>query len=337
MKKVIVVILTIVSFGIEVNAQKSFYEGLSEVEGVKYERRDGLYNIEGKEGYHRLAMPYEKDAVGTFELLKLPSNSPYGFSFVAEGGKRIAYQTQLDVDYIVDHHSYPSHHRYKLERNVYIFVDSMFIQLGGISSDGLSYKTIKKVFVPYEEVNEDQPKKKLSIKEKLAAAKDVLKNGSDKSRWGKKVREMNLDELVTNYLKEMKAKQAACNPSLEKKMADEIAQAKNLELADIDAYNDSLYNTPEYQRIRENKARIARAEGGSKGDRTTYDSFKVVNNSGETVHIGSSAHDQISAGSSKNFNCAHDVYYYTLEGNTWKRGALFAKGSDACDSVISID
>ncbi len=96
--------------------------------------------------------------------------------------------------------------------------------------------------------NEDGSKKKLSMKEKLAAAKNKLLAEPDDDPLYERKMEEDFDQIIKDYLVAMKAKQASYTPTAKEKAdAERLSKMYSLHAADVKAYNDSIFATPEYQ------------------------------------------------------------------------------------------
>lgn len=123
--------------------------------------------------------------------------------------------------------------RHNYKKNGYVMIDNYLIKLSGISKDGLSYSSIDAVYIPlfgHEEKKEEQSaetkgkkKKKGGLKAKLAK----LKQRSNYYPSHAAFLERDIDKMVQDYLKAMKAKQDAMTP-------DQLAEAVQLK-AFIDA------------------------------------------------------------------------------------------------------
>jgi hypothetical protein len=285
----------------------------------------GKYKIDGKR------------YIVTAKIEKLPSGTPVGFSLTkVEDGKRWRgsnvvsdYERGIGYPHIVTRHKY--------DKDGYVVIGDYIIELDKISEDGTSFKYISAIFIKLggeaTEKTEEEPKekKKMSLKEKMKAAKDKIKAATTLS-YGpehKKACDTDLEKLVSDYLKAMKTKQNAGPTAKQKGEMKEIEYARKNKDADIKAYNDSIKATPEYKKM---KAHQKWMEGNV--------NVKVINKSGHTYFIGSSAEAfivrEVSAGSSTTMTCTGNLYYYASESKGSK-GTLFYNANGACGGSVTLN
>lgn len=139
-----------------------------------------------------------------------------------------------------------------------VMADSVVYQLRKLSEDGSTFD-IKRIWIPIfekeekaEETTSEEPKKKMTMKEKLATAKAKVTNYAAGGAYGEFfVRQKTVKhvEVVTNYIAAMKKVQVN-NPitgeaqeELDGLEADKVAEA-----ADIEATNNAYWASEEGQR-----------------------------------------------------------------------------------------
>jgi hypothetical protein len=308
--------LAILAIGISnVQAQDSFYEGIEKYEGQTFQYYYGADEIEGRAGHYKLRGDWYQT---TYKVIKTESGLAYAAEFKNEDG-RLMSLGNLTRGATVDNYTYPSVIGREHSSDVYIFIDGMLIDLVGFSDDG-SFKSIGRIAMlvkEVEEVVEEEPKKKLTMKEKIAAAK--LKLSDDGSSSAEKAfMELDLHEVVTSYLKEIKTKQKTADPAQEAKYKTEIENA------------DAAFLAKRQSQSREYAAKLnAQKDDGAS-------SYKVKNTSGSSVRIinDSGTTMTLNAGSSTSYSCNVDVFYCV---GTSDKGALIANGDDSCGQTVSID
>lgn len=214
-----------------------------------------------------------------------------GFDMVkVEDGKNLNgfNPTRDDYEELI---GYPntSHLLHTRKNTGFVAIDDYIFELTRMTDDGLSFKSIETIFIRKGSGTvankEAKPKKKKSkfLKKLGSAALAVATNGQVGSIESagpdlKKAMSIDLKQMVKDYLKAMKSKQNSYTQSPKDKA--EIAMIKK-SVKDhhikIKKYNDSVWRTPEYQKILENNRRAA---GNAKTNRVT-----LKNNSGRTIYI----------------------------------------------------
>jgi hypothetical protein len=267
-------------------AQQNFFETIKKngVDAIYQEyysvgKNDkGKQYIEGKRYEVTMKPVSYKDVLVGFDMVKV------------EDGKKLNgfNPTRDDYEELI---GYPntSHLLHTRKNTGFVAIDDYIFELTRMTDDGLSFKSIEAIFIRKGSgavADKDaKPKKKKSkfFKKLGATALAVATNGQVGSLESagpdhKKAMDIDLKKMVKDYLKAMKSKQNSY--TLSSKDKAEIAMVKKSvkdHHADIKIKNDSIWRTPEYQRIRENNARAA---GNAKTNRVT-----LTNNSGRTIYI----------------------------------------------------
>lgn len=161
---------------------------------------------------------------------------------------------------------------------------------------------------------------------KIQGAKEVF--AADKN-----MQKAGVTEKLENYLKTAFEKQAQLLPEWEKMNPEMVGRReRNAEYASalIEAKNNAWWASPEGQ------AKLKEMRESSNSNSPTK--FTVVNTGSNAIDIGSQmgSHTHLQSGSSMKFNCSDDVYYYILDGTTWKKTTLIVKGKDACGRTIEL-
>lgn len=267
-------------------AQNTFFETLNKngKDAVYQEyytvgvNEKGKQYIDGKR-YEVTMKPIEYNGVKVgFDMVKI------------EDGKNLNgfNPTRDDYEELI---GYPntSHLLHTRKNTGFVAIDDYIFELTRITDDGLSFKSIETIYIRKgsgavaDKAVKPKKKKSKFFKKLGSAALAVATNGQVSSIESagpdhKKAMGIDLKQMVKDYLKAMKNKQNSY--TLSPKDKAEIAMVKKSvkdHHADIKRKNDSIWNTPEYQRIRENNAR---ASGNAKRNRVT-----LTNKSGRTIYV----------------------------------------------------
>lgn len=331
MKKLVVVAIALFTFLTGVNAQDSFFEGIEKHKGQLFQYYYGATEIEGKEGHYIL-----KDSWGhgemfksVLEVVKTESGLAYSVDYNGKDGSEMTIGTLISGA-SVDHYTYPSVFKHERSSDVHIFVDGMLIELKEFSDDG-NFESIGRIAVLIKEVEEEEekeeekPKKKLTMKEKIAAGKQKMLATSapiSATPAEKVFMEINLKQVIGDYLKSMNEKQKTADPAKEAKNKAEIADADAAFLAKRQADSRDLA-----KKMNERDAKEG-PEGANQYTvkNTTGSAIRIVNDMGSTTIIN--------GGSSTTFLCHSDIYFVT-DGAT-KKGSLITLGEDACGKTIEL-
>jgi hypothetical protein len=314
MKKLLLAALVLFSVSTGIKAQDSFYEGIEKYEGQTFQYYYGATEIEGRPGHYKLNSEWYQTS---YKVIKTESGLAYTAEFKNEDA-RLSSLGNLTRGSTVNNYTYPSVIRREHSSDVYIFIDGMLIDLIGFSDDG-SFKSIGRIAVLVKEVEEvvvEEPKKKLTMKEKVAVAKlKLLDDGSTSAE--KAFMELNLHEVVTNYLKEIKTKQKTADAVQEAKYKTEIENA------------DAAFLAKRQSQSREYAAKLNAQKDGGASNYTIKNasgaSVKIINDSGSTKILNS--------GGSTTYLCNVDLYYCQGENS---KGALITMGEDACGTTVTI-
>ena len=181
-----------------------------------------------------------------------------------------------------------------------------------------------------------KPKKKKGLK----GLKDKLNDLMPVSAESKYIHSLDFEKVVTEYSKQMDERQKNYTITAKDKADLATVEAFRKKGKDyIKKYNDSLYNTPEYVKIREHRARLAAA--GHNGQ-VGANKVTVVNNSSSQIILCASAGPvitKINGGDSKEVYCDQDIYLGYMKGNTVKRGdnKIYTKNTKCDGGTITVN
>jgi len=322
MKNLIVSIIAIVSTSFGVNAQESFYDAITKFEGVEFQEIYNVTSLPEKPGYYK---PEGMGRTITLELKKTKKGNYCGVNAKVKGDRDFVVTNQI-TDYNTFSYAHPGVVLHKYTAKGYVFIDSMLITLEKVSRDGLSYNRIGRIY--WIKLTDEQKaaaikakeekKKKMTMKEKIASAKEFAKNGAKGSVRYEKFIKTNLDELITNYLKAMN----------DMHLADKSGKEASIK-ADIKMERDAFLK----DRQKDSRAYAAKLNAQkNKGKATKY---TVKNTSSKSIQIitGSGSTTTLSAGGSTTYICSTDVYY-CVGGNS--KGNLIADGDKVCGKTITV-
>ena len=327
--KIVVAIAAILTMVSGANAQDSFYQAISKFEGVEFQEFYSVDAILDKKGHYRAG---SKGRVVTFKTKKTEKGNFYAVTGdETNGDSRLGITNQINDD-VSFSYLYPGVVAHKYTKEGYVFIDSMLITLKGVSRDGLSYSNIGRIYwvkltdkeiADSAEAEKAAPKKKTTMKEKLAAAKNFAKNGGGTGKVDvrhEKLMNTNLDELIKNYLKAMNEKHLKGDANKEASIASDIENIKALSLE---------------ARQKDSKAYAARLNAQKAKSGAGGSNYTIKNNSGSRVQImtDSGSTTTLSAGGSTSYLCQTDVYYCNADKS---KGALIANGDDACGTTVSL-
>ncbi len=322
MKRVILSAIVLIATISATQAQGSFYEGLAKYAGEEFQVYLTAHEIEGKEGHYQPGKEFYKTS---YTVVRMESGLAYDVTYLNEKGRDYTLGSQIG-DYYVDHQTYPSLLRHKYTGDGYVFIDDMLIALNDISKDGSTFESIGRISAVVKEVvpeatKEDEPKKKLTMKEKIAAAKEKMSSAGVSPRV-KGMMNLNLNEVITTYLADMKKKQAGADAAQEAKY---IAEIKNA---------DAAFLAKRQSQSRELADKMVARDAAANGE--SGSNYTIKNNSNASVKLitDSGSTSTLNAGSSTTFLCQTDVFYCI---GTSDKGGLIANGDDSCGQTITLE
>ena len=324
MKKLIVLIIVFLVFCQGAQTQESFHEGLKKFQGKEFQAYHSANAIEGQEGHYR---PGGENIIVTFKVDRLISGRPHSITVINKAdGRGVKLRDQLG-DWSTDHQTYPSYYRHRYTTgDGLVFINGLLIELKGLSKDGLSFDRVGKIYAVMKEIEKapekETSKKKMSMKEKIAAAKAKLAT-SGASPMKKEIMDMNLNEVITKYLADMKTKQATADATQEAKYVTEMKKAAEMGLAARQAQS------------RELSKKIA-AKNAAAGDSPSE--YTIVNKTGSMLDVWTNGNVyHIQPGSSQALSCTTDAYYPIVVGTMNKQGSLMYDGDDNCGKTVTVN
>jgi hypothetical protein len=328
MKKLLLGTLALLTIAISnVQAQDSFYEGISKLDGVEFQEYVFCRAVPEKEGFYRAENPHREI---TLKVKNTQKGQPCGVTAFEKGGDSRGFVITDEItDYGYFSRSFPGVIVHKYNKYGYVFIDGMLIKLEGVSTDGLSYKSIGRIYlvkptdeeIAAAEKAKEEEKKGMSMKEKMAAAKDVLKNGVKGTPSEEKLKSLKLDEVIKGYLKDMNTKHLAADKAKEAELVADLENERGSFLKD---------------RQKESKEYAAKLEAQKAKYGDKAGSYIIKNNSGGPVKLitDSGSTSTLNAGSTTTFICSTDIYYCSGQSD---KGSLIAEGSASCGQTITIE
>jgi hypothetical protein len=347
MKNITLTLVALVLFVSGAMAQKDLFTALKEFEGKEFR----MYKISGSDadGY-MVSRQYEDNTVLFKPVLV---NNRFGKTT----GFELAYTNKNDntKDYSeryegVDHYTHPAVTYTGLYKKTpdtdygWLMIDSVIYRVDGLDAMDPTKIDIHYIWLPVlpkdetakeetaqTETNEEGGKKKLSMKERLAAAKEKVANFAAGDPFIARQRNKKHGEVIINYINEMRKIQkanpysAAIKKELEGLVADRIAYD-----ADVKATNDAYWASEEGQAM---KKRMAGNDANN--------AWVTVNNTGSNrmyVITEQGTVSWIAAGGNSKFKCNSNLYRCTTDGsgNHNQRGGMIYKQGSSCGGSISV-
>jgi hypothetical protein len=268
-------------------AQNSFFETLDK------NGKDAIYQeyysvgnddkgkpmVSGKRYEVTLKPVFFKDINAGFDMVKLKDGKNLnGFDVTRDDYQQII--GYPNVSYLI--------HTYK--KSGFVAIEDYIFKLNRISDDGLSFKSIEAIYIRKgsEDAASSGKKKKKNKRggffKKLGNAALKVATNVDLSKVekrtpeAKKAMSIDLIQLVKDYLKSMKDEQNSYSlTSKDKQDIEILKQSVKSHKEDIKRKNDSIWRTPEYQKIRENQRR---SKSAGKRNNVT-----LINKSGKNLLI----------------------------------------------------
>jgi len=269
------------------------------------------------------------------EIEKNIHNKVKAFSFVNEG------TSNKDVNagfswLEPNHYTQPSlfySYRHKMG---YLYLNNIYYGLKISDIEKPENFKIEAIYIPKTAKPGTEKKaegEKLSLKEKMAAAKQKIKDEIAAAEGGlpASINQIDHQKTITDYLVAMKEIQAKATANFSSEIKSEIAaieqskKDKNQKIKDV---NNAYWASEEGQRV-------LRERRKNQGAPSFY---TVVNNGSTPIDIGGNGwHETLNSGSKHEVNCSGDLYYKKLEGCcSWEDAGLITKGSDACGKTINL-
>ncbi len=308
-------------FSILVNAQLSYYEGLNKLaknKDLQYE----VYYVSGSSGNFYLEKAKDPNKVYTLELSKFIGPMPFRVKLKPIGVGGYGIEISESKEYYVDHTIIPSFLQYS---KTYLVIDGVIIVFdkGNFNKDDATFTKPHRIYIPKGAVTEKAKsikKKKLSLKERLKAAKSKMGAGlsSNLSSKAKAFMKSGIKQQIEDYLASMKKRQKAYTLTADDKKLN-IQRRKSY--GDLDAYlkksNEDFEKSEAGQRYRKSV---------SEKSTSTTSSCTVTNNSSYEFFIqeGSINAVHINKGSSYSYFDAGKTIYYS-DNNRKKHGVAVSK------------
>jgi hypothetical protein len=224
----------------------------------------------------------------------------------------------------VDHYSKPAFIR---EQNgfkeTHIVVDSIVYMLWDMKEDGSSF-TIKRIYLPKLNSAPKEEGKKLTMKEKMAAAKGALNDAKAEMKLLGEIKKMDHEKKIKDYIASMKAAQPALTAQ-EKKEIAEIEADYAKEDAEGEKKNAEFWASEQGQRILKERNKDSNNGGGkctiindlSSEQQSKYNDVRLAF-TGYSI-----AATQIGKGQSLEVDCDDVKVYVGVHASTEKQRFLF--------------
>jgi len=161
-----------------------------------------------------------------FEIINNKFNKPAGLRGVYAKSGKIVVHDNLEYK-VVDHYSKPAYLRERINfKETHLVVDSIVYMLWNLEEDGSSF-SIKRIYLPQLNASKKEEGKKLSMKEKMAAAKNSLKGAKAEMDYLAAIKKMDHVQKIKDYIAAMKASQPPYTAQEKKEMAEIAEDWKN--------------------------------------------------------------------------------------------------------------
>ncbi|MFC4635210.1 hypothetical protein ACFO3O_14960 [Dokdonia ponticola] len=327
MKNILALFILFVSVSVT-HAQQSFFEALeANGENAVYEGFGG--------GRSRPAIKVS--------IQRTAGGIPVGFTGepVTEDWGSIG-QTELSDYGRMDHYPLPMNMKHTYTNDGYVVIDNMIFVVDNIPNEGLpTFENVTAIYLLKKEAQDNQDGTKKGKKKKgglLSKMKNKLGNAGQNSVQ-KYVKSVNIEQIFADYVTAMKAKQDAYTLTPKDKMdMTAIKAARDAGDEEIKKYNDSIRKTPEYKKLKEHQARMARMESNN--------IVTLKNNTGRTIYVGTSGSrnrgTKINAGDTARWDCSTDGYLQseTVSGGSYNYSSTNRRvysSNAGCGSTVSIN
>ncbi len=258
-----------------------------------------------------------------------------------ESGKKDAF---YDKRYSpVDHYTHPSY-QYKggSFKSAFVMVDSVIYQLQNFNKESLSYKFYY-IYIPIiGKAKTNGAKKKMSMKEKIAAAKSKLSG----SPFVQRQRSKNHKKIISDYLAAMKKVQKAHPYSAQtKKEINGLESLEKERIAKINARN-AEWEATKGKSIRALNAKSTNSSSNSSSNKSDNFQGQVyfklqAGSSADRIHIhyGSNGAYTTSTtrGSSASIKCQKGKVYYSYTGKKSDMKLLQEISPSDCGKTINVN
>lgn len=273
-----------------------------------------------------------------FEIINNKFEKPAGLRGVyAKSGKVVVHD---NLEYKeVDHYSKPAYLRERINfKETHLVVDSIVYMLWNLEEDGSSF-SIKRIYLPQlNQTKKEEEGKKLSMKEKMAAAKNTLKGAKAEMDYLAAIKKMDHEQKIKDYIAKMKAAQPEYTEQEKKEMA-EIAEDLKKRNEEGERKNAEFWASEEGQR----KLKEWNKDSGNSNSNNTC---TIVNDLSpeqqskyNNVRLAFTGHSlaatSVSRGESITVDC-DDVKVYEGVYNSTERGRLLLNTEGMCGQTIRL-
>ncbi|MFY7709442.1 hypothetical protein ACOSQB_02340 [Tenacibaculum sp. MEBiC07804] len=316
-------------FVINTYSQESFYEQLrkngQEATYVTFYRRTNPMT--------EIFKPGNKGEEVKIKIIEV-NEIPIGFDvFSIKTGKRLFGFNEVENYGRPDHYPLVKMMKHKYDSEAYAMIDGSMYKFNVGKDKKLKAQNIWQAFVlKKSQVKTDKKvKKKKGFFNKFKKFK-VGRIGVEKEYLYK----IDLKVLVANYDKTMSSKQRVYK--LSGKDKSEIAKIESFRKNRknyVKRYNDSVYKTPEYQKMLAHQKRMSKMD-----EQNSKRIVTITNNTGKSIYIfeeGSRNGSSLGNTNSRSFPCNKNGYYSTVPNSSINgNGRLFYRANSGCSSKVSI-
>jgi hypothetical protein len=220
-----------------------------------------------------------------------------------------------------NHYTQPSVFHAPDHKYAYVYLDGLFYGMSKVN-DPLNVDNFKleHVYIPQNaggKAPAEEGKKKMTMKEKLAATKAKMKAGGIPAA----ITGKDHEAIIKKYIADMK-------PVQDKATSNFTAQIKG-EIAAIEKGGEEL-EAKRVEQWGERQKELAEIRGNEKV-------YTIKNTGKSTLELYYGVSFSLRPGDSKTINCSQDVHYAERSGSTVKAGGLVADGSSSCGKTINVN
>ncbi len=289
-----------------------------------------VYSIyKSGEGYELEARSFKLQ----FDIVNNKFDKPAGLNakMVGEDKTYITYNNENDI---LDHYSNPAYIRTNRGFNeTYLVVDSVIYCLWSMEEDASSFE-LKSIYLPI--FKKEKSDKKMSLKEKMAAAKNAVKDASGEMKYLGQLKKKNHEKMIKDYIASMKKVQPIYTSQEQKELAELKADIERGN-AEIKAKNDAYWASEEGQAMRKRMnedSKQSNAVGKCTIVNDLDQSYQSKNNDVRLAFSGgSTAAKSLLKGHKMEVNCDDVKVYIGVESSTERKRYLFST-SGACGKTI---
>ena len=235
---------------------------------------------------------------------------------------------------VPNHYTEPSVFHMEGYNFAYLYIDGLFYWLKNVSDpNNISSYKITGIYIAEggekKEGTETGEKKKMTMKEKIAAAKAKMASGGVPSS----VTEKDHDAIIKKYLVDMKSVQEKATANFTDEIKAEISAIEN-----ADAELLAKMQADQRERSKRIGEKRAKENGSATND------YTIQNNTGGLAHFisndgnGDGGYFSLNSGEKNSVKCDDNTYHAVQDGSgTWRKGGLITTGGNSCGKIVTVD